>query len=67
MTKLTCNEGHIMLLLNALKVKSVSVNTAMNAKEEAKEDGMVNVATGCSNEGWKAPMQPGLKWRLQKR
>ncbi len=33
-----------------MKEKRVSLNAAINTKEDAEEDGMVNVAVGCSNE-----------------
>jgi hypothetical protein len=42
--------GHVQWLHNIMKMKSVSVNAIMNMKEE-EEDGMVNVALSCSNEG----------------
>jgi hypothetical protein len=38
-----------------MKVKSISVNEAMNVKQETEEDGMVNVVMECYNEGYKMP------------
>lgn len=50
-----CTEGHVKWPLKFIKVKSMSVNMAMNAKEEGEKDGIVNMTMGCSNEGLKVP------------
>ncbi len=51
-----CNEGHIKWLQNIMKAKSVFIiNPTIGAEKLAEEDGMVNVAMECSNEGQKTP------------